>query len=116
MSPDPNGAAERFVTSRQQEIITSQGQSFMRSLIAFLALSLGTTACSEAPKGGNNSVGNDVTPATPIGTVDPGNRTVGTVANEATGASSDTGCLDPVGRVACSEPGSRGQGQGPGQG
>jgi hypothetical protein len=62
----------------------------MRSVIVFLALSLGSTACSEAPKGGNKLVGNDVTPATPIGTKDPSNNTIGTAAHEATGASSSS--------------------------
>lgn len=54
----------------------------MRSLVALLLLSLGATACSEAPKGEpGNVVENDVTAATPVDTSDQGNLTAGTIAS-----------------------------------
>lgn len=56
--------------------------------IAFLAVSLGVTACSEAPKGelGNRVAGNDVMP---VDAVDQANR-MERAAGNATGASSAT--------------------------
>jgi hypothetical protein len=62
----------------------------MRNLIAFVALSLGVTACSQAPNGGNNVIENDGAPATPIATGDQGNVTAGSAAENATDASSTT--------------------------
>ncbi len=54
----------------------------MRSFVALLLLSLGATACSEAPKGeAGNVVENDVTAATPVNTIDQGNLTAGTIAS-----------------------------------
>ncbi len=58
----------------------------MRSFVALLLLSLGVTACSEAPKGerGNNMAENDIAVVTPVDTIEQGNG----VASNSIGASS----------------------------
>lgn len=58
----------------------------MRSLVALLLLSLGPTACSEAPKGerGNNMAENDIAAATSVDAIQQGNG----IANNSLGASS----------------------------
>jgi hypothetical protein len=64
-------------------------------VIVFLAVSLGATACSEAPQSepGNRVAGSDVTLTTPVDTVDQANKMEGAAGN-VTGASSATAPTD----------------------
>lgn len=61
----------------------------MRSLITLLLLSVGATACSEAPKGerGSNIVENDISAAAPIDTIEQGSNAAGTITSSSNGAS-----------------------------
>ncbi len=63
----------------------------MRSLVVLLLLSVGATACSEAPKGEpGNVVENDVTAATPVDTIEQGNGATGTIASTSNAALNTT--------------------------